>query len=208
MHHCYSYICRSTGICDGLLFLLNEELTRIQLCALHIDMRNTEQLLASMVWFPQDWFTSRSQSSPEVLWTRVFSWWSNFFQEEERSGVCHFKAEYSCELSVGCASGRIIGFVCILKLTCSVGTYYFLTVINTFQVQQNFKFLKNLQEIVELFLPLDKLKLSYTDVISAKNFILNHVTFCQSHIDVSLWYQMLQWQVPSLVVQQFKFTVL
>ena len=70
------------------------------------------------------------------------------------------------------------------------------------------EFLKNLQEIVELFLPLDKLKLSYTDVNSAKNFILNHVTFCQSHIDVSLWYQMLQWQVPSLVVQQFKFTVL
>ena len=89
-----------------------------------------------------------------------------------------------------------------------MGTYYFLTVINTFQVQQNFKFLKNLQEIVEPFLPLDKLKLSYTDVNSAKNFILNHVTFCQSHIDVSLWYQMLQWQVPSLVVQQFKFTVL
>ena len=31
MHHCYSYICRSTGIWDDLLFLLNEELTRIQL---------------------------------------------------------------------------------------------------------------------------------------------------------------------------------
>ena len=144
MHHCYSYICRSTGIWDDLLFLLNEELTRIQLCALHMDMRNTEQLLASMVWFPQDWFTSRSQSSPEVLWTRVFSWWSNFCYEEEWSGVCRFKAEYSCELYVRCASGRIIGFVCILKLIYSVGTYYFLTVINTFQVQQNFKFLKNL----------------------------------------------------------------
>ena len=130
------------------------------------------------------------------------------FSEEEWSGVCHFKAEYSCELYVGCASGRIIGFVCILKLIYSVGTYYFLTVINTFQVQQNFKFIKNLQEIVEPFLPLDKLKLSYTDVNSAKNFILNHVTFCQSHTDVSLWYQMLQWQVSSLVVQQFKFTVL
>ena len=34
--------------------------------------------------------------------------------------------------------------LCILKLIYSVGTYYFLTVINTFQVQQNFKFLKNL----------------------------------------------------------------
>ena len=58
-------------------------------------------------------------------------------KKKEWSGVCHFKAEYSCELYVGCASGRIIGFVCILKLIYSVGTYYFLTVINTFQVQQN-----------------------------------------------------------------------
>lgn len=48
MHHCYSYICRSTGIRDDLLFLLDEELTSIQLCALHMEMRNTEQLLASI----------------------------------------------------------------------------------------------------------------------------------------------------------------
>ena len=48
MHHCYSCICRSTGIRDDLLFLLDEELTSIQLCALHMEMRNTEQLLASI----------------------------------------------------------------------------------------------------------------------------------------------------------------
>ena len=48
MHHCYSYICRSTGIWDDLLFLFDEELTSIQLCALHMEMRKTEQLLASI----------------------------------------------------------------------------------------------------------------------------------------------------------------
>ena len=33
---------------DDLLFLLDEELSSIQLCALHMEMRNTEQLLASV----------------------------------------------------------------------------------------------------------------------------------------------------------------
>ncbi|CAH3163324.1 unnamed protein product, partial [Pocillopora meandrina] len=39
---------RSTGIRDDLVFLLDEELCNIQLCALHMEMRNTEQLLASI----------------------------------------------------------------------------------------------------------------------------------------------------------------
>lgn len=39
---------RSTGIRDDLLFLLDEEISNIQLCALHMEMRNTEQLLASV----------------------------------------------------------------------------------------------------------------------------------------------------------------
>ena len=38
----------SNSIRDDLLFLLDEELTSIQLCALHMEMRNTEQLLASI----------------------------------------------------------------------------------------------------------------------------------------------------------------
>ena len=42
------FLCRSTGIRDDLVFLLDEELTSIQLCALHMEMRNTEQLLASI----------------------------------------------------------------------------------------------------------------------------------------------------------------
>ena len=42
------FVHRSTGIRDDLLFLLDEELSSIQLCALHMEMRNTEQLLASV----------------------------------------------------------------------------------------------------------------------------------------------------------------
>lgn len=49
-----------------------------------------------------------------------------------------------------------------------------------------FEILQNLEELVGLSLPLDKLKVSYTDVNTAKNFILNRVTICQSRIDVSL----------------------
>ena len=40
--------CRSTGIRDDLVFLLDEELCNIQLCALHMEIHNTEQLLASI----------------------------------------------------------------------------------------------------------------------------------------------------------------
>lgn len=48
MHSLFCFICRATGIRDDLLFLLEEELTSIQLCALHMEMRNTEQLLGSI----------------------------------------------------------------------------------------------------------------------------------------------------------------
>lgn len=51
-----------------------------------------------------------------------------------------------------------------------------------------FEILQNLEEIVGLSVPLDKIfKLSYIDVNTAKNYILNCVTFCQSRIDLSLW---------------------
>ena len=38
----------SSGIRDDLLRLLDEEPSSIQLCALHMEMRNAEQLLASI----------------------------------------------------------------------------------------------------------------------------------------------------------------
>ena len=39
---------RSTSIRDDLVFLLDKVLCNIQLCALHMEMRNTEQLLVSI----------------------------------------------------------------------------------------------------------------------------------------------------------------
>ena len=45
--------------------------------------------------------------------------------------------------------------------------------------------LQHLEEIVELALPLDKFKKPYKDVNTAKNLILNRVTFCQARVDVS-----------------------
>ena len=48
INHSLKLSCRSTGIRDDLVFLLDEELCNIQLCALHMEMRNTEQLLASI----------------------------------------------------------------------------------------------------------------------------------------------------------------
>ena len=42
---------RWTGLRDDLEFLLDEELCHIQLCSLHQEMRNTEQLLGSLGLF-------------------------------------------------------------------------------------------------------------------------------------------------------------
>ena len=48
--------------------------------------------------------------------------------------------------------------------------------------------LKDLDEFVEQALPLEKLKKAYTDINTAKNLILNRVTFCQSRVDVSVYH--------------------
>ena len=42
---------RWSGIREDLTFLLDEELTNVTLCALHSEMRNTEQLLGSLGLF-------------------------------------------------------------------------------------------------------------------------------------------------------------
>ena len=46
--------------------------------------------------------------------------------------------------------------------------------------------LQNIEDIVEHALPLEKLKMAYTDRNTAKNLILNRVTFCQRRINVSM----------------------
>lgn len=46
------YICfRWKGLSDDLLFLLEEELGDVNLCALHCELWNTEQLLSSLGMF-------------------------------------------------------------------------------------------------------------------------------------------------------------
>lgn len=47
----FSKILRSTGLRDDLTFLLQEELSNINLCSLHCGMRNCEQLLGSLGFF-------------------------------------------------------------------------------------------------------------------------------------------------------------
>ena len=44
-------ILRTTGLRDDLTFLLEEELSNINLCSLHCEMRNCEQLLDSLGLF-------------------------------------------------------------------------------------------------------------------------------------------------------------
>ena len=44
---------------DEFVFLLDEELAIIQLCALHIEMRNTEKLLA-LIGFLAYWYKTDS----------------------------------------------------------------------------------------------------------------------------------------------------
>ena len=48
MHSLFCFICRATRIPHNLLFLLQEKLVSIQMCALHMEMHNTEQLLGSI----------------------------------------------------------------------------------------------------------------------------------------------------------------
>ena len=45
--------------------------------------------------------------------------------------------------------------------------------------------IQNIEDIVHHALPVKKLKDAFSDLITAKNLILNRVTFCQSRIDVS-----------------------
>lgn len=50
---CFAFLCawRSTGLRDDLIFLLEEDLSSINLCSLHCEMRNCEQLLGSLGLF-------------------------------------------------------------------------------------------------------------------------------------------------------------
>jgi len=49
--HFFSIFCSWKGLRDDLLFLLEEDLCDVNLCALHCELRNTEQLLSSLGMF-------------------------------------------------------------------------------------------------------------------------------------------------------------
>ena len=46
--------------------------------------------------------------------------------------------------------------------------------------------LANIDDIVEHALPIEKMKNLYSHLNTAKNFILNHITFCHSRVNVNL----------------------
>lgn len=70
------FVCRSTAIGDNLLFLLKEEFSSIQLCALHVEMHITEQLLASVDLLAYKIILLRRSTIP---WVWVLSLrWTNY----------------------------------------------------------------------------------------------------------------------------------
>lgn len=144
---------RSTGIRDDLVFLLDEELCNIQLCALHMEMRNTEQLLASI----------------GLLAYRVDS------LAEANAALKNYGPEsfHGDRISVKKKSDQQSA---ITKQNIHV---------SSMSGPTDQEILQHLEEIVELALPLDKFKKPYEDVNTAKNLILNRVTFYQARVDVS-----------------------
>lgn len=44
--------------------------------------------------------------------------------------------------------------------------------------------LPNIDDVVEHALPVDKMKNAYSNLNSAKNLILNRITFCHTRVDV------------------------
>nr|XP_058965263.1 uncharacterized protein LOC131791908 [Pocillopora verrucosa] len=144
---------RSTGIRDDLVFLLDEELCNIQLCALHMEMRNTEQLLASigLLAYRVDSLAEANAALKN-------------YGPESFHGDCISVKKKSDQQSA------------ITKQNIHV---------SSMSGPTDQEILQHLEEIVELALPLDKFKKPYEDVNTAKNLILNRVTFYQARVDVS-----------------------
>ncbi|CAH3130944.1 unnamed protein product [Pocillopora meandrina] len=157
---------RSTGIRDDLVFLLDEELCNIQLCALHMEMRNTEQLLASI----------------GLLAYRVDS------LAEANAALKNYGPEsfHGNRISVKKKSDQ--------QSAITKQNIY----VSSMSGPTEREILQHLEEIVELALPLDKFKKPYEDVNTAKNLILNRVTFYQARVDVNIKADMesrlIQWQ--------------
>ncbi|XP_068738440.1 uncharacterized protein [Montipora capricornis] len=137
---------RSTGIRDD-----EEELSSVQLCALHMEMRNTEQLLCSigLVAYKIDSLKDANNA--------LRSYGSESFKGER--------------LTVQKKAGQ----------QTEIGKHNIH--VSSMSGPTERDILANLDEIVEHALPILKMKKAYSDLNTAKNMILNRITFCHSRVD-------------------------
>ena len=177
---------------DDLVFLLDEELTSIQLCALHMEMRNTEQLLASIGLlaykvdslkeanaalknygpesFHGDRITVKKKSDQQSAISKQNVHVSSMSDKPFTLIVLQLFS-INVEFTFNLSSDKLL----------SCHPFFFF-----FSGPTEFEILQNFEEIVELALPLDKFKKPYQDVNTSKNLLLNRVTFCQTRVDVRL----------------------
>ena len=93
-----SFFSRSTGIHDDLEFLLEEELSNVQLCAFHMEMRNTEQLLGSigLVVYKNDCLKERCKQCVARLWPSILQGRQTYSAKEGRTANRNRKTQYPC----------------------------------------------------------------------------------------------------------------
>lgn len=146
-----------------------------------MEMRNTEQLLASigLLAYKVDTLPEANAAlknyGPE-------SFHGDRISVKKKTG--QQSAISKQNIHVSSMSGK--PFSKMLKL-CWVKSYLSLchAICSSGPGPTELEILGHLEEIVELALPLDKFKKPYKDVNTAKNLILNRVTFCQTRADVS-----------------------
>ena len=92
--------CRSTGMQDDLVFLLDESHQHSAFCSSYVDVQHWT--VTSINWFTciQGGLLTRGQCCSQNLWPRVLPWGLYFSEKETWSPVSHFKAE--CPLSALC----------------------------------------------------------------------------------------------------------
>ena len=93
-----SFFSRSTGIRDDLEFLLEKELSNVQLCAFHMEMRNTEQLLGSieLVVYKNDCLKERCKQCVARLWPSILQGRQTNSAKEGRTANRNRKTQYLC----------------------------------------------------------------------------------------------------------------
>jgi len=136
-----------------LLFLLEEDLCDVNLCALHCELRNTEQLLSSLGMFAyecgslKDCNTVLAEYGPDSM--------------NGRNRIL-VKAKAGQESGIERHNIQVVSF----------------------SGSTERRFLENIEDIVSRSLPLQKLKLFFSNKDVAETYLLNQVTFCEEMIQV------------------------